>query len=163
MCVCVCTCLCSIYIEIGKVAFPMYLTYIYVSELQHTATHCNTLQHTATHNNTLQHKATHHISYLYVCIYKMYVSTCVCVCVCVYMCMCVCACMCMCECVWLCMCACVCVCHFHCPHTQWRMISYVGTIQLVGYNSSSMNCVAVCCSVLQRVAVHSINSKMMIS
>ena len=27
--------------------------------LQHTATHCNTLQHTATHCNTLQHAATH--------------------------------------------------------------------------------------------------------
>jgi len=29
------------------------------STLQHTATHCNTLQHTATHYNTLQHTATH--------------------------------------------------------------------------------------------------------
>jgi len=27
--------------------------------LQHTATHCNTLQHTATHSNTLQHIATY--------------------------------------------------------------------------------------------------------
>ena len=27
--------------------------------LQHTATHCNTLQHAATHRNTLQHTATH--------------------------------------------------------------------------------------------------------
>ena len=30
-----------------------------ISQLQHSATHCNTLQHTATHCNTLQHYATH--------------------------------------------------------------------------------------------------------
>ena len=33
--------------------------YKVASEIQHTATHCNTLRHTATHCNTLQHTATH--------------------------------------------------------------------------------------------------------
>ena len=32
---------------------------LWIAEVKHAATHCNTLQHTATHCNTLQHTATH--------------------------------------------------------------------------------------------------------
>jgi len=41
------------------VPWLIHMWVLYLTTLQHAATHCNTLQYTATHCNTLQHTATH--------------------------------------------------------------------------------------------------------
>jgi len=90
------------------------------SNLQHTATHCNTLQHTMTHSNTLQHNTAANriataISRYGACqVWAIRVPQLrwrrknfprwvvgLCMCVCVYVCVCVC--------VYVCVCVCVCV------------------------------------------------------
>jgi len=68
-------------------------------------------------------------------------------CVCVYVCMCVCVfvCLCMCVCVYACVrvCACVCV---------WLCVC-VSSNEKIRWKQRKIDCVGVCCSLLQCVAV----------
>ena len=50
---------CLMYCEWRSFARVWVTWHLCTLQLQHTATHCNTLQHTATHCNTLQQTATH--------------------------------------------------------------------------------------------------------
>ena len=56
MCVAVC---CNVLQQIHRVSPPPRARQRLSYDVCHTATHCNTLQHTATHCNTLQQTATH--------------------------------------------------------------------------------------------------------
>jgi len=126
----------------------------------------------------------------HICVWaQMCVYVCVCVCVCVYVCVCVCVCVCACVCVCVCVCVRLCVCtdvrayvcicthlcvyesvyaHIRAYHscTAKRGRNTLGVMQCVavccsvlqghidtGSHGCPGGCVAVCCRVLQRVAV----------
>jgi len=96
---------------------------------------------------------THYCACVCVC-----VCVCICACVCVRACVCVCVCVSVCVC--LCVCLCVCVCVFVCAYKTMcdaATPSALESLELLDNNlpiiGTPLFLVAVCCSVLQCVAV----------